>query len=473
MRARQRQVLKMSQNKSFSQTLIQSNDVGRHYCRLYILGESHTLPLLWQWLTIQHRWYHCTPVFISGLKAYHFRYNTYDHERQQQVYEKADDSARSNQHDLNITAEMIRLSQHQKLIPLRSLVLVVAGEIDCRLSTGMLLAVTKGKYANEDEAIRTTVRAYVDGLCQLSRDRQAIIFVSPVRPPVLTQLKVKKSIKAKRNQRIRLQKMLAHAQHNSSDHNDNNGNNAIDQQLYDQNNRNRRNDIDMNPIITDDVVVNKNNGDTRDDSHEDDDDQLNTVANVHRYALLIRTFNRALIREIQSRNNNNNNNNNNNTQIYYLNIYWQLCKGYERTKQLSTTSASLVLSSSSTSPSMDDGDADDVLLMDLTCTSDASCPSDYLMAERYTLEGQHCNALIVEIIERVLTLTVQRTSSSSTSSLAALVAEYFSLANETMLPPPDEQQRQLNEERAKRNQEQLDNHDVDGDDHVGTGIIMT
>lgn len=80
---------------------------------IYMLDESHILPLSWQCLNIKNKKYILKPLLVPGLKAYHF---------------SLDINNEYNIHETTI------LNNQLSSIPLNSIVLLVCGEIDCRLN---------------------------------------------------------------------------------------------------------------------------------------------------------------------------------------------------------------------------------------------------------------------------------------------------------------------------------------------------
>jgi hypothetical protein len=141
-------------------------DVDRRMA-LYLLGESHILPLAWQRLSLaQGVQLEAVPRLVIGLKAWHTR-------------PAPDPARRSRAHELFL--------RHAATIPAQALVLVCAGEIDLR-PEGTIAGLPKGagarppKYASVDEAIAATVDAYAAGLAALVHARGVFVLVHPVRP---------------------------------------------------------------------------------------------------------------------------------------------------------------------------------------------------------------------------------------------------------------------------------------------------
>eukprot|EP00041_Stephanoeca_diplocostata_P022596 m.541112 g.541112 ORF g.541112 m.541112 type:complete len:698 (-) comp22105_c0_seq13:52-2145(-) len=152
--------------------------------KVYLLGESHTLPLAWA------RVCRCTttkpptsacgdgcdcigtgrsmllvPRLVIGLKAWHFN------------------------PDLSQSREREILRRHARTIPPHSTVVVCAGEIDLR-EEGVVAMLPKyfntarpPKYASSSIALDATVSAFCRGLCEIRDASNArCILVHPVRP---------------------------------------------------------------------------------------------------------------------------------------------------------------------------------------------------------------------------------------------------------------------------------------------------
>ena len=135
---------------------------------IYALGESHTLPLIWQTLdlggTLGSR--QVLPRLVIGLKAWHF-----------------------NPELVHCRERGILLS-HASSIPPKSTIIVCAGEIDLR-EAGAIAMLPQywgehrpKKYASPEKAIAATVEAFFAGLRTL-RDLgdHRHLLVHPVRPP--------------------------------------------------------------------------------------------------------------------------------------------------------------------------------------------------------------------------------------------------------------------------------------------------
>jgi hypothetical protein len=142
--------------------------------RMYLLGESHILPLSWQQVNLGDMQYLLSPMLVMGLKAYLFSSNAPE------------------------CKEKSTLHSHLQNIPVNSLCLVVAGnaslthlsikhitgEIDCRHGVGIAKAMEHGKYSNIEDAICETVEGYLAGLSKLSYEKNLTFFVHCVRPPL-------------------------------------------------------------------------------------------------------------------------------------------------------------------------------------------------------------------------------------------------------------------------------------------------
>lgn len=135
---------------------------------IYALGESHTLPLVWQTLdlagTLGSR--QVLPRLVIGLKAWHFN------------------------PELAQCRERGILLSHAASIPPRSTIVVCAGEIDLR-EAGVIAMLPHHwgehrpkKYASSSIAIAATIDAFFGGLREL-RDsgNHRKLLLHPVRPP--------------------------------------------------------------------------------------------------------------------------------------------------------------------------------------------------------------------------------------------------------------------------------------------------
>lgn len=134
--------------------------------RLYLLGESHSLPLAWTSLSLgeQPITHQLVPRLAIGLKAWHFNPKL-DYCRERQI-----------------------LLHHAASIPARSIIVVCAGEIDLR-EEGVIAMLPQHfgpsrppKYASSDAAIEVTLAAFCAGLEQLRDSKHHRIVVHPVRP---------------------------------------------------------------------------------------------------------------------------------------------------------------------------------------------------------------------------------------------------------------------------------------------------
>eukprot|EP01119_Soliformovum_irregulare_P021691 TRINITY_DN7278_c0_g1_i4.p2 TRINITY_DN7278_c0_g1~~TRINITY_DN7278_c0_g1_i4.p2 ORF type:complete len:248 (-),score=36.25 TRINITY_DN7278_c0_g1_i4:1020-1763(-) len=130
---------------------------------MYLLGESHILPLCWKNVNVERQGYTLIPRLVMGLKAFYF---------------KPGFSRR----------EAVILRRHMAKIPEGASVIVVAGEIDCRPYTGILAAVEKGKYRDIHQGVATTAFNFVEGLAawmdgSLGLTRPGKVIIHPVRPP--------------------------------------------------------------------------------------------------------------------------------------------------------------------------------------------------------------------------------------------------------------------------------------------------
>lgn len=148
--------------------MIKTNSNNNTY--IYLLGESHILPLSWQYINIKNMKYQLKPYFVPGLKAYHFSINA-------NIY---------NTHEASI------LHNQLKMIPQNSIVLLICGEIDCRSNEGILDAVKKKKYSTVINCIESTINSYLESLEKIAKFKKLHIFICPVRPPFLKKSKINK-----------------------------------------------------------------------------------------------------------------------------------------------------------------------------------------------------------------------------------------------------------------------------------------
>jgi hypothetical protein len=145
-----------------------------HARRIYLLGESHTLPLAWATGDFpaagggedgngQMARYQLVPRLAIGLKAWHFN------------------------PDIHESRERSILLRHAASIPPGSIVVVCAGEIDlrddgvCALQPHIWGPNKLAKYATSEEAIAATITAFCRGLDVLC-DQGHTVLVHPVRP---------------------------------------------------------------------------------------------------------------------------------------------------------------------------------------------------------------------------------------------------------------------------------------------------
>lgn len=137
--------------------------------KMYLLGESHILPLAWETADLalgkkssDKVPYQLVPRLAIGLKAWHFN------------------------PDLRDNRERAILLRHSASIPPRSIIVVCAGEIDLR-DDGVIAMEphiwgTKiSKYGSSNEAITATVDVFCRGL-EILRDCGHTVLVHPVRP---------------------------------------------------------------------------------------------------------------------------------------------------------------------------------------------------------------------------------------------------------------------------------------------------
>jgi len=176
---------------------------------LFVLGDSHSLPLHSRWLccfdAAQQRlnWIQMRSKVIVGLKAWHVGMagqevetrapvrlqHTHAHNQPNTSHASAD-SVSSHLHPARI---LLAYAPH---IPRGSTVLLVAGEIDCRNDEGILEAVRKGKFSSQRAAIHTTIERYLDGVERLAQQYGWLrVFIHPVTPPYLAGNKKRNATK--------------------------------------------------------------------------------------------------------------------------------------------------------------------------------------------------------------------------------------------------------------------------------------
>ena len=124
---------------------------------LYVLGDSHCLPLAWRVLALRGEERVCVPMLVTGLKQWHLR-----------------------QECLFYTKE--HFDRVASTVPDGADVLALFGEIDCR--EGLATAVERGLYVDTAAAAAEVAKIYLRTLGALSMARKLNVFVHDV-PPVL------------------------------------------------------------------------------------------------------------------------------------------------------------------------------------------------------------------------------------------------------------------------------------------------
>ena len=130
--------------------------------KLYVVGDSHILPLAWRRLTIQNEEYVVVPVLITGIKVWHLR-------KDSQFYTKAS-------FDISINT-----------IENGSPCIFLMGEIDCR--EGIENAVKNCYYDDLGESIDVLVDVYAKVLLDIRKRKKVEVFVHPV-PCVMKEANV-------------------------------------------------------------------------------------------------------------------------------------------------------------------------------------------------------------------------------------------------------------------------------------------
>jgi hypothetical protein len=140
---------------------------------VYVLGDSHVLSIAWQTGVVHGRPRVFVPVLVTGLKAWHTR-------RQTQFF----------------TNTCLRRSIER--IPPGSMIMISAGEIDCR--EGMGGPLLEGYTDNCLHHVQTTVKEYVNVLASFQRP----MFVLPVAPHLQRTAKGRALGQASRRQTMRV-----------------------------------------------------------------------------------------------------------------------------------------------------------------------------------------------------------------------------------------------------------------------------
>jgi len=125
---------------------------------LYVVGDSHSLPLAWHPITIGGEQRLLRPMLVTGLKCWHMR-------PESTFYPKAN------------------LQHVVSQLPIGADCVFLFGEIDCR--EGLLVSVEKCRYKDVEEGVRVSVDIYIAKLLEVRKERKlGRMFVHPV-PPVL------------------------------------------------------------------------------------------------------------------------------------------------------------------------------------------------------------------------------------------------------------------------------------------------
>jgi len=123
--------------------------------KVFIIGDSHVLPLAWRSINFKGKEYTTNPVLVTGLKIWHLRNESHFYTKR--CYEKA-----------------------VQKIPSGSSCIFLIGEIDCR--EGIQSAVEKCAYDSVDESIAALVEIYVKMMIELKKRKKLNVFVHPVAP---------------------------------------------------------------------------------------------------------------------------------------------------------------------------------------------------------------------------------------------------------------------------------------------------
>ena len=132
---------------------------GESAKKLYVVGDSHVLPLAWRCLTIEDVEYTIVPILITGIKIWHLRKNS-------QFYTKA-----------SFERSIRKIENGAPCI-------FLMGEIDCR--EGIEMAVKDCLYDNVDDSIDVLIDIYVKVLLDVKKRKKSKVFVHPV-PCVLKE----------------------------------------------------------------------------------------------------------------------------------------------------------------------------------------------------------------------------------------------------------------------------------------------
>ncbi|XP_066914515.1 uncharacterized protein [Clytia hemisphaerica] len=127
--------------------------------KLYVIGDSHVLPIAWQTVKIKEKDYMTKPILVTGLKIWHLR-------QESQFYTK-------KCYDTSI-------QQMESGTPC----LFILGEIDCR--EGVRKVVEKCLYDSVKESIEALVDIYVKTMSSVKKRNKSNVYVHPV-PCVLKE----------------------------------------------------------------------------------------------------------------------------------------------------------------------------------------------------------------------------------------------------------------------------------------------
>eukprot|EP00301_Raphidiophrys_heterophryoidea_P022435 c6592_g1_i1.p1 GENE.c6592_g1_i1~~c6592_g1_i1.p1 ORF type:complete len:745 (-),score=205.10 c6592_g1_i1:98-2281(-) len=122
---------------------------------LYVLGDSHSMPLAWRTVKIAGVEHVMRPFLVTGCKCWHLR-------PESKFYPK------------------YNFQQAISHVPDGSRVMFVFGEIDCR--EGMLHAVERGYHETRRDAMTNTIGIYTDVLQSLAETKNLEVFVHPAAP---------------------------------------------------------------------------------------------------------------------------------------------------------------------------------------------------------------------------------------------------------------------------------------------------
>lgn len=122
---------------------------------VYVVGDSHCLPLAWQRITLGGETHTMVPLLVTGCKAWHLR-------PESSFYPK---------HNFR---------QAMRRVPRGATVIFLFGEIDCR--EGMLRAVEKCRYKDLSRCMQATVRIHLKALKDEVAAKSLKAFIHPVAP---------------------------------------------------------------------------------------------------------------------------------------------------------------------------------------------------------------------------------------------------------------------------------------------------